>query len=154
VNDIFASIEKWPVSIWAREDEYAYFVALIFHAWGMALLVGGGIVIALRVMGIGQGAALSKFRGFIPVMWIGAVLAIPSGLVLLVAYPAKAFTNPIFGIKFACLIAAALLVRRLMRIDAPPRNSRGLAALCLLLWLAGVTAGKLLLHTYHILTVT
>ena len=33
-------------------------------------------------------------------------------------------------------------------------NARKLAALCLLLWLAGVAAGKLLLHTYHILTVT
>lgn len=154
MNSIFASIEQWPLSVWAREDEYAYFVALIFHAWGMALLVGGGIVITLRVMGVGNATALSKFRGFLPVMWVGAALAIPSGLVLLVAYPAKAFTNPIFAIKFACLIGAALLVRRLMRSDAPPHNARKLAALCLLLWLAGVAAGKLLLHTYHILTVT
>jgi hypothetical protein len=154
VYDLFASIEHWPLSIWAREDEYAYFVALIFHAWGMALLVGGGIVIALRVMGVGSAAPLPKFRGFIPVMWAGVVLAIPSGFVLLVAYPAKALTNPIFAIKFACLIGAALLVRVLLRIDAPPRNSRRLAALCLLLWLGGVASGKLLLHTYHILTVT
>jgi hypothetical protein len=41
-----------------------------------------------------------------------------------------------------------------MRLDDPPRSSRALAALCLLLWLGGVAAGKLLLHTYHILTVT
>lgn len=141
------------MSVWAREDQYAYFVALIFHAWGMALLVGGGIVIALRAMGAGRAAALPKFRGFIPVMWLGAALAIPSGLVLLVAYPAKAFTNPIFGIKFACLITAALLARRLMRVDSPPRNGRALAALCLLLWLGGVAAGKLLLHTYRVLLV-
>lgn len=151
---IFASIERSPLSVWAREDDYAYFVALIFHAWGMALLVGGGVVIALRALGVGGAAALPKFRGFIPVMWLGVTLAVPSGLVLLVAYPAKAFTNPIFAIKFACLIGAALLVRRLLRVEAPPRNSRALAVFCLLLWLAGVAAGKLLLHTYHILTVT
>lgn len=154
MNSVFSRIEHWPLSVWAREDEYAYFVALIFHAWGMALLVGAGIVIALRVMGVGSAAALPKFRGFLPVMWLGTALAIPSGFVLLVAYPAKAFTNPIFGIKFACLIGAALLVRRLMRIESPPRNSRLLAALCLLLWLAGVTAGKLLLHTYRVLLVS
>lgn len=154
VHDMFASIERWPLSVWAREDYYAYFVALIFHAWGMALLVGGGIVIALRALGVGSAAPLQKFRGFIALMWLGVVLAVPSGLVLLVAYPAKAFTNPIFGIKFACLIGAALLVRRLMRGDAPPRNIRLLAAFSLLLWLGGVCAGKLLLHTYRILTVT
>jgi len=138
--------------VWSREDQYAYFVALIFHAWGMALLVGGGIVVSLRAMGAGSPARLAGFRAIIPVMWLGVALAVPSGLVLLVAYPAKAITNPVFAIKFACLAGAALLVRRLLRGDDPP--ARGLAALCLLLWLAGVAAGKLLLHTYHVLTVT
>lgn len=151
MGGVFAGIEHWPLSVWAREDEYAYFVALILHAWGMALLVGGGLVIALRAMGVGGSPALQGFRGFVPVMWLGALLAIPSGLVLLVAYPAKAFTNPVFAIKFACLIAAALLVRRLLREQAP---RRALAVLCLLLWFGGVAAGKLLLHTYHVLTVS
>ncbi len=151
MDAIFAAIEQWPLSVWAREDYYAYFVALIFHAWGMALLVGGGIVISLRAMGFAAGARLAAFRGLLPLMGIGALLALPSGLLLLVAYPAKAFTNPVFGIKFACLVAAALLVRRLLDES---RTTRAAGALCLLLWLGGVTAGKLLLHTYHVLTVT
>jgi hypothetical protein len=151
MNHIFASIEHWPLSVWSRENEYAYFVALIFHAWGMALLVGGGIVVALRAMGTGSQAPLAGFRAIIPLMWLGLLLAVPSGLVLLVAYPAKAFTNPVFALKFACLAAAALLVRKLLRDAAP---TRAMAALCLLLWLAGVAAGKLLLHTYHVLTVS
>jgi hypothetical protein len=138
--------------VWAREDEYAYFLALIFHAWGMALLVGGGLVIALRALGPDGTIWPAKFRGFLPVMWLGAALAVPSGLVLLVAYPAKAFTNPVFAIKFACLIGAALLLRRLLRKGTPA--TRVTAVLCLLLWLAGVAAGKLLLHTYHVLTVS
>jgi len=152
LDSIFANIEHWSLSVWSREDEYAYFVALIFHAWGMALLVGGGVVISLRATGAGASAPLAKFRALLPVMRVGVLLAVPSGLVLLVAYPAKAFTNPVFAIKFACLIGAALLVRRLLREGAPA--ARATAALCLLLWLAGVAAGKLLLHTYHVLTVS
>jgi hypothetical protein len=152
VDGIFAIIEHWPLSVWAREDAYAYFVALIFHAWGMALLVGGGMVISLRAMGVGVSTPMTKYRAILPVMWVGALLAAPSGLVLLVAYPAKALTNPVFAIKFACLAGAVLLVRRLLREAAPP--ARAAAALCLLLWLAGVAAGKLLLHTYRILTVS
>ncbi|MEO6078299.1 MAG: hypothetical protein ABIQ86_00765 [Steroidobacteraceae bacterium] len=161
MNGIFASIEHWPLSVWAREGNYIYFVALIFHAWGMALLIGGGIVICLRVLGVGGAAALAKFRGFFPVMWVGAALAIPSGLMLLVAYPAKSFTNPVFAIKFACLIIAALLMRRLAHGAFPaaargeplPHNSRARAGLALALWLGGVAAGKLLLHTYKVLLV-
>lgn len=137
-----------------REDPYAYFVALIFHAWGMALLVGGGIVLSLRALGVGKDATLPKFRGFVPVMWLGAVMAAASGVLLLVAYPAKALTNPVFALKFICLIAAALLSRTLLRPDAPPRRSRWQAGLSLALWLAGVASGKLLLHTYTVLSVT
>jgi hypothetical protein len=148
----FAAIEQSPLSIWMREDAYAYFIALIFHAFGMAFLVGGGITICLRVMGVGKGADLQKFRGFLPVMWVGAAMAIVSGVLLLSAYPAKALTNPIFAIKFACLIAASLLVRRMLKVDAHARPAMG--GITLALWLLGVAAGKLLLHTYTVLTVT
>ncbi len=162
MNSVFASIEHWPLSIWAREASYAYFVALIFHAWGMALLVGGGIVISLRVLLRGSAAALPKFRRFFPVMWLGAVMAIVSGCLLLVAYPAKALTNPVFPLKLACLLAAALLARRLARTvftaeitdQSLPWGSRAIARAALLLWLAGVATGKLLLYTYSVLQVS
>lgn len=151
-HDIFTRIEAWPLSVWGREDPYAYFVALIFHAWGMALLVGGGIVVCLRAAGVARFAPLSGFRTLLPVMICGIVLAVLSGLVLLVAYPAKALTNPMFAVKFACLIGALWLVPRLWRSADEP--ARRIALLCLLLWLGAVVAGKLLLHTYHVLTVS
>ncbi len=145
---IFATIEQTLLSAWMREDSYAYFIALIFHAFGMALLVGGGILICLRVLVGASSTVLEKYRGFLPVMWLGAALAIISGALLLLAYPAKALTNPVFAIKLACLIAAAMLLSQVLR------GSRASAATALALWLAGVAAGKLLLHTYTVLTVS
>jgi len=158
----FAAIEQWPLSVWMREDPYAYFIALILHAFGMALLVGAGIVISLRVLGVGKGPDLHRMRGFLAVMWVGAALAIVSGLLLLSAYPAKALTNPVFAIKLVSLLGAAMLVRTMAAttLSAVPRDpqpsarSRVFAALALALWLIGVAAGKLLLHTYTMLTVS
>jgi len=144
MHELFSAIQHSSPSVWMREDPHAYFVALILHAWGMGLLIGGGIVVSLRVLGVGQGAALEKFRGFFPVMWLGAAMAVVSGLALLVAYPAKALTNPVFAVKLACLIAAALLSRRLLHAN------RGRAAITLALWLGVVACGKLLLYTYSI----
>jgi hypothetical protein len=152
-------IEETGVSIWAREDPYAYFVLLIFHAFGMAFLVGGGIAVSLRVLGVAAGTKLGQFAGFFPVMWFGAALATASGLGLLVAYPAKALTNWIFVLKFACLLGAALLVRRISREYFPfaargevrPASARFCAAAALLLWIGGVACGKLLLYTYSVL---
>ena len=157
-----AWMEQTRLSLFVREDFYAYFVLLIFHAWGMALLVGGGVVISLRTLGVASGTRLEKFRGFFPVMWLGAVMAVISGLGLLAGYPAKALTNWIFALKFACLIGAALLVRQIAR-DAflpaaaglpVPAKAKWLAAAALALWFAGVASGKLLLYTNRMLLTT
>ena len=159
---IFAWIEQTPLSIWVREDLYAFFVILIFHSLGMAFLVGGGVLVCLRVLGLARQAPLQKFRGFFPVMWLGLSLSVISGLLLLVGYPAKALTNPVFAVKFACLIGAALLMREMARRlfpvaargEALPGWSSAMAGVCLVLWLAGVTAGKFLPYTHHILMVS
>ena len=157
--EALAWIEQTRLSVFVREDFYAYFVLLIVHAWGMAFLVGGGIAVSLRVLGVAAGARLERFRGFLPVMWFGAALAVVSGLGLLAGYPAKALTNWIFALKFACLIGAALLVRQLGRDVMPkgdpvPPRGRWMAVAALLLWLGGVASGKLLLYTNTMLLTT
>jgi hypothetical protein len=160
--EAFAWIEQTRLSVFVREDFYAYFVLLIFHAWGMAFLVGGGVAVSLRVLGVASGARLERFAAFFPVMWLGAAMAIVSGLGLLAGYPAKALTNWVFALKFVCLGAAALLVRRMARDAFPvaargevmPARARWAAAAALVLWLGGVACGKLLLYTNHILLTT
>src|SRR5688500_17295094 len=128
MHAIFAAIEHWPLSLWMREHPYAYFIALIFHAFGMALLVGGGIVISLRGLGVARGTQLVDFRVFLLVLWLGTILAVASGALLLSAYPAKALTNPVFAFKFGCLILAALLLRVQLRKTDPSPQLRWLSA--------------------------
>lgn len=160
--DVFRWFEQTPPSVFVREDFYAYFVLLIFHAWGMAMLVGGGIAVSLRVLGVAGGTRMERFAGFFPWMKAGAVMAILSGTGLLIGYPAKALTNWVFALKFACLIAAALLVRHMARNYFPiaaqggtvPTAARWAGALALLLWLGGVACGKLLLYTNTVLLVS
>ena len=150
--DALAWTENTGISAFVREDFYAYFVLLIFHAWGMAFLVGGGIVVSLRIMGVGKQAPLAKFRMVFAWMKFGAFMAIVSGTGLLLGYPAKALTNWVFALKLACLVAAALLLRHIARTSfdkrvEPPGIVRLEALAALLLWLSGVAAGKLLLYT-------
>jgi hypothetical protein len=157
--DAFRWIEQTPPSVFVRENFYAYFVLLIVHAWGMALLVGGGLALSLRVLGVAGATRLERFAGFLPWMKLGAVLAIVSGVGLLLGYPAKALTNWVFALKFACLIGAALIVRHGARVwfpaaakgDPLPRSARWLAAAALALWFGGVAGGKLLLYTNTVL---
>lgn len=162
MNAVFAWIERTPLSVYMREDFYAYFIVLIFHSLGMAFLIGGGLAVCLRAAGLASQAPLEKFRGFFPVMWVGLAMAVVSGVFLLIGYPAKALTNPIFALKFVFLIAAGVLVwlmaRRLFPVAARgeslPSWSRPLAISALILGLGVVAAGKLLLYTYSVLLVT
>jgi len=147
--DALAWLEQTRVSAFVREDFYAYFVLLILHAWGMALLVGGGMAVNLRLLGVAGGTGIDRFAAFFPYMRVGAVLAVLSGIGLLAGYPAKALTNWVFALKFALLIGAALVLRL-----AWAGQSRPLAALSIALWLGGVAAGKLLLYTYSLLMTT
>ena len=157
--DALAWLEQTRLSAFVREDFFAYFVLLIFHAWGMAFLVGGGIGVSLRVMGVASKAPLARFRTVFAWMKFGAVMAIISGIGLLSGYPAKALTNWVFALKLACLIAAALLLRHIVRTSfdrrvEPPGIVRIEAFASLVLWLAGVAAGKLLLYTNSMLMTT
>lgn len=118
--------------------------------------------VSLRVLGVARGVPLQRMRALFPVMWFGATLAAVSGIGLLAGYPAKALTNWVFALKFACLVTAALLLRHAAREAFPlaasgaplPARARWTAGAALLLWLGGVASGKLLLYTNTMLLTT
>jgi uncharacterized membrane protein len=150
--DFIRWVEGTRLSIWASESAVAYFGLLVCHVWGMAFLVGGGIAVSLRVFGVAAAVPLDRFVRFVPVVWVGGVLAVMSGIGLLIAYPAKTLTNWVFALKLACLVAAALLLRRMVRSEALPVRAKAMAVVALLLWVGGLVCGKLLPYTYVMLT--
>jgi hypothetical protein len=96
-------------------------------------------------------------KRYYPWLWFGFWLNAASGVVLLVGYPTKALTNPVFYGKLACValgvVVQMLIRRRVLRNDdrVPPRG-RLLAAASLVLWAAAITSGRFLAYTYVKLT--
>jgi len=95
------------------------------------------------------------------VMWAGFWVNAFSGVLLLIAYPTKALTNPLFYFKLALIgvgVALAIRIRRevhgLNASDAiSPPLARRLAAVSLACWVAVIFAGRLLAYTCTRLTV-
>ena len=95
-------------------------------------------------------------------MWAGFWINAVSGVLLLIAYPTKALTNPLFYAKLGLIVAGLVLARALRaRLSddsgagpvALSPSARRLAIASLACWAASITAGRLLAYTYSRLTV-
>ena len=158
--DYLLWLEDTPFSIWIRESGPAFFGSLILHSVAMGFVVGVHVSMNLRILGMAPGIPLSLMRRFFPVFWVGLVFVSLSGVLLLIAYPAKALTNPVFYLKLSAIVIALFITRSLAKgvlqdlsydAEPVPRKARMLAALSLFLWAGAVTSGRFLAYTYKIL---
>jgi uncharacterized protein DUF6644 len=158
----FAWVEDTSLSMWVRgESMYAFPLILSAHTLGMGFLAGTSAGIDLRLLGIANRVPLSALAKFYPVMWLALALNFASGTLLLIGYPYKAFTNPLFYVKLTLIAAAVYLVVRIRRevlLQAEPaesilRHGRLLAMVSLACWIGVIAAGRLLAYTYSWLLV-
>jgi hypothetical protein len=164
MDSLFLWIEGLSLSVWLREATtfWAFPFVLILHTVGLAFLVGVNVAIDIRALGGMPGVPLISLWRYYRWMWAGFWVNAFSGVLLLMAYPTKALTNPLFYVKLsfiaAGLIIAKIIRRRLMRGDvaadvAAPAPLRLLAAASLLIWVVSITTGRLLAYTCSRLTV-
>lgn len=155
----FAWLEATGLSVWVRESTsvLAFPAILSAHAIGMGLAAGFNATLALRLLGAAPSIPLAELRRFVPVMWFGFWMNAVSGLLLLIGYPTKALTNPLFYLKLSLIAIGMGLFLTLDRktlqaatpvIGAAAPRLRRLASLSLVCWAGAITAGRLLAYTY------
>jgi hypothetical protein len=163
MNDFLIWLETSALSVWVRESPsvFAFPTVLSFHTLGMGIVAGLSAAIDLRILGFAHGVPLALTKRYYPWLWFGFWLNAASGVVLLVGYPTKALTNPVFYGKLVCVALGAIvqmLIRRRVLPDGTsdkqpvPLRGRMLAAASLVLWAAAITSGRFLAYTYHKLT--
>src|SRR5688572_14189431 len=146
------ALSQWVVG---SPSLFAFPGILSVHAVGMALAVGVSFAFDLRVLGVTSRLPLAEMRRYLPVFWTGFWLNAVSGVLLLVGYPTKALTNPVFYLKLGLIAVAMVLMVRLGRADNVPQTlQRRMAILSMLCWTAAIFAGRLLAYTYNRMTVS
>jgi len=149
--ELFARVELSTLSTAVREVWWVFPAMLVVHSLAMGMMAGGGVVIALRRLGAGGAIPLRLFNALRPLLWLGLTAATLSGSALLLAYPAKALTNPLFYLKLILLAGACWLSLRLLREHWQPHRSRLLALTCLGGWFSVIFAGRFLAYTHSVL---
>lgn len=156
------TLEESGLSTWIRETEspFGFYFILLFHNIGLALAVGASILIGLRLLGVAPDLPLAPLKKFFAILWTGAWISAASGLFLLIAYPTKALTNPVFYVKLALIGTGVWIMLRIEKLvfddtsaSQEDRLATGkpLAARAFVVWIAAVTAGRLLAYTFKYL---
>jgi hypothetical protein len=159
MDPFFAFIEQSELSDWIRGSEslLAFPGIITVHALGLGILAGGSAAIDLRILGFAPGISLRAIGRFLPLLWLAFTMNAVSGTLLLIAYPTKALTNPLFYVKLALVALAVWLVYRigLTVLRAPDAdrkpvasNAKVLALASLAAWLALMVAGRFLAYTH------
>jgi hypothetical protein len=158
-DPFFRWLESTAVSVWINQSPslFAFPGILAAHTIGLGLLAGLNSALDLRLLGVARSIPPAALTRLLPVMWFGLWVNVLTGIALLVAYPTKALTNPLFYLKLGLIaVALAILHAMVRRIDPArpiPRATKMLAVASLLAWAATIASGRFLAYTCTRLTV-
>lgn len=159
--DFLLRLEQSGFSTWVKESTslFAFPGILLLHTIGMALVVGVGAAIDLRILGFAPGVPLEPLEKFMPVLWVGFWINAATGAVLVAVNATSLAGNADFYVKML-FIALALINLRLLRnrifrdphIDKRPLSThdRFLAATSLICWLGAIVSGRLLAYVGNV----
>src|SRR5262245_50434687 len=78
------------------------------HYIGLSLLVGGIMLIDLRVLGFARALPLKSMIGLLPFVWVGFLINVFTGSMLFIYGAVNFGTNPAFWVKMTCMVIAGL----------------------------------------------
>jgi hypothetical protein len=157
------TIEQSALSTWIRETDsiFGFYFILLLHNFALATLVGPSTFIDLRILGAARQIPVKSLKPLYTVVTLGIALATVTGVLLLIAYPTKALTNPLFYVKLLVIGFGVATVYRLkakvfdndsMSESEMIVAGKTMAKWSIVLWIAAITAGRLLAYTYaHLL---
>lgn len=157
---ILAWLEQTALSVWVRESPslLAFPFILYLHTLGLGIVAGLAVGLDVWLLRFASGRPAAPLAPFVPVIWLGFALALVSGALLLLAYPTKALTSPVFYVKIAAIVVALVQVqwmRERVLVGAaahepyvPDAKTRAVAWVSIALWATAIFLGRLLAYTY------
>src|SRR5215510_3243322 len=106
-----------PYAEWVHQS-WGWPIALTFHAFGTATIVGLMAIITLRMLGLFRTIPYSTVRGLIPFIWVALVVQVVSGLTLWITKPAQYLADGMFEVKMLLLVASIVVTVMFQRIVA------------------------------------
>jgi hypothetical protein len=151
--DIFAWLETTPIANAIRTIPWIYPALETSHYIGLAMLVGGIMLIDLRLLGFAARLQLRSIVGLLPFIWVGFIINAISGTLIFIYGATNFSANAAFRVKLVLIllaginaliftVAAARAGDRWIDSGRVPAPVKVIATASLLLWLGVVAAGR------------
>ena len=162
VVGILESLENTSISLFIRESDslWSFPAILTAHAFGYCFIMATNSIVSARMLGFAKTIPFKPLKKLFPVMWIGLIVTIFTGLALTMAAAQKRVPNPILWFKMALLLVAAPMMWFFQKkvFDDPsvtennvPPSARTMAAWQLALWILIMISGRLIPYSGTIL---
>lgn len=146
----FQAVQNSDIAVSIGQSNHLYgVVAQVFHITGMVLILASVLLVNLRLLGTGlvSQSVPQLVKATTPLIWIGLLSIIFSGLFMFAPSAALYHPNPALWLKFQLLIAALIvqftLYRKITATEQPNRSLAILTAIIsLTLWFGVGIAGR------------
>jgi hypothetical protein len=156
--DWLQALESSAVGDLVRSSARLYAALQIAHLLSMAALVGSGLVLDLRLLGLTRMSVSQLLRLTDPLLAIAAAVALVTGLVMFTAEATTMAANPAFKVKVVLIgmlvgnaLGFQLGARRSLPLWAdaapPPIAARVAGAMGIVGWVGTVAAARLIAFT-------
>lgn len=140
IEDTIAWIEATSIGATLRAQEWIVPTLQTLHILLVAAVFGASVLLALRVLRRQEGHA-----ALLRVIWVALPGLLLTGLLLIVAEPARTLGNPAFNVKLALLLLVSILTFALSRgvargVSGP--ITRAIATASILVWSGIAVAGR------------
>lgn len=146
--NLFVWLGETAVGSYLNQSTAAFAATQSLHIIALSLIGGAILISHLAALGLLLRPLAPNIvaRNLQPVVYVGLMLVVISGVLLVAAGPLKYYTNPLFPLKLALLVAALVanysLTRLLSRGQAAATATRAAALTSLLLWSGVVVTGR------------
>lgn len=143
------------LNLWIAETYWLWPVMEIIHFIGLTLLLGGLIIVDLRMAGHIQSISRASTHQLLPLVIVGFILNLVTGVLFFYGDPGRYSINIGFQIKMVLVLIAGLnallyhfqvypLVDSLKEDDETPWLARATAYTSLTMWAGVLLAGRLI----------
>lgn len=147
--DFLLWIEESWMGIFIRESLWGYPIVLSSHGVGMAIVVGCVVAANMRVLGFAKDLSMQAYDRIFTVGWLGFLINLISGLILLTGNASQYFFQGSFQLKIAFILVGGILMKVMMNGIREHRDlivTRIISFLCLTSWFGALITGRLMAY--------